>query len=325
MVAGLGGIAVIFIIFVGTSLFQAKYYLETFLEEAPQNGIPVGYEKVITQKYFPHMVLKIKKLGIDGWHDMEGDAPETFISYSLFHPHTLVIRMPVVELQYFQYNITLSDLEVILDPFSYENGEVHISFQKASLAEKDKVIGIFEKGKFSSYSQVVEARNDQGIYKIPSLLLKGEGKEIHLKQEVLDLGRSIKDISIRATIQESISLLPKGNMSLLDCLKQWREKGGAVDLEKLSLAWGPLLGRIEGTFALDIDLFPEGSFTFHVKGISHFLRSLVKNKKMPPDQRIIIQMALGLLEAGTHNNFIIPVTLQNKKIRAGDFLEIPLK
>ena len=325
LLGGLGGIVVIFIIFVGTAIFQAKYYLETFLEEAPQNGIPIGYGKVVTQKYFPQMVLKIKKLGVDGWYDIEGEAQESTISYSLFHPHTLTIRMPTLELKYLHHTIALNDLEITLDPFSYGDGEINISFQKASLMEEETLKGSLEKGHFSLHPKVIEASNDKGTYKIPSLVLKGEGKEVHLNKDVLELGQTIKDIAVRATIQESLSLLPKGNMSLQDCLKLWREQGGAVDIEKLSFTWGSLLGGVEGTFALDMDLFPEGAFTFHVKGISVFLRNLVKNKKMPPDQRVIVQMALGLLEASTHNNFILPVTLQNKKIRAGDFLEISLK
>lgn len=321
---GLGGIGIGILIFLGTSLFQAKNSLESFLEESPQKGIPLVYEKVEIHSFFPSLCLKIKKLGIDGWYGIEGDTQEVFVKYSLLDSHKLIIEAPLAVVKYLDYDVSLSNLKIHIDPFAYTTAEAKISFEHASLKEKESVKGTLEKGILSFSPQIIETHNDQGIYKIPSLQVELVGQEIRLGVDVEALGGEIKNISLKGLIQESSSLLKENAISFWENLEEWRKNGGVIDLEKVSFRWGPIEGEMEGALALDSAFYPEGAFTVRLTGIPTFLRDLVKSKKIPPEQQVVMQMALGFLDASSHD-FVLPVTIQNKRVNIGNFMKISLE
>jgi len=103
-------------------------------------------------------------------------------------------------------------------------------------------------------------------------------------------------------------------------IKAWREAGGAVNLNALSLQWGQLGLSGNGTVALDKDMQPEGAFTAHLTGYEQAIDSLAAAGWIKLSAASIAKLALGIAShPGPDGKLSVdtPLTIQNRRISAG--------
>jgi len=103
-------------------------------------------------------------------------------------------------------------------------------------------------------------------------------------------------------------------------LKAWREAGGTVNLNALSLQWGQLGLSGNGTLALDKDMQPEGAFTAHLTGYEQAIDSLAAAGWIKLSAASIAKLALGIAShPGPDGKLSVdtPLTIQNRRISAG--------
>jgi hypothetical protein len=103
-------------------------------------------------------------------------------------------------------------------------------------------------------------------------------------------------------------------------LKAWREAGGSVNVNALSLQWGQLAFSGNGTLALDKDMQPEGAFTAHLSGFEQALDSLAAAGWMKLSAASLAKLALGIAShPGPDGKPSVdtPLTIQNHRISAG--------
>jgi hypothetical protein len=75
----------------------------------------------------------------------------------------------------------------------------------------------------------------------------------------------------------------------------WRESGGTLELDHLSLRWGTLAITGSGTVALDAELQPEGAFSGTVEGYNELIAALVEAGHMRRGESQLARLALGFL------------------------------
>ena len=104
-------------------------------------------------------------------------------------------------------------------------------------------------------------------------------------------------------------------------LRAWAEGGGILDFKTLSLDWGPLTLRGEGSITLDEQDRPLGSFTFLVKGLPQTLEQLSRRGLIDSGAAFAIQaMALAVSETDPEDGrrrVTLPVTLQDGWLSLG--------
>jgi hypothetical protein len=103
-------------------------------------------------------------------------------------------------------------------------------------------------------------------------------------------------------------------------LKAWREAGGSVNVNTLSLQWGQLAVSGNGTLALDKEMQPEGAFTAHLSGFEQALDSLAAAGWIKLSAASIAKLALGIAShPGPDGKPSVdtPLTIQNRHISAG--------
>lgn len=103
-------------------------------------------------------------------------------------------------------------------------------------------------------------------------------------------------------------------------IKAWREAGGTVNLNTLSLQWGQLSLSADGTLALDKEMQPEGAFTTHMTGYEQAIDSLAAAGWLKLGSASIAKLALGIAShPGPDGKPSVntPLTIQNRRISAG--------
>lgn len=145
---------------------------------------------------------------------------------------------------------------------------------------------------------------------------------------------SLKLTSVSAQVLEGNPLGAKIDQALLHAqllgkppaewddagIKAWREAGGTVNLNALSLQWGQLALSGNGTLALDKEMQPEGAFTTHLTGYEQAIDSLATAGWIKPSAASIAKLALGVAShPGPDGKPSVdtPITIQNRRISAG--------
>jgi hypothetical protein len=103
-------------------------------------------------------------------------------------------------------------------------------------------------------------------------------------------------------------------------IKGWRDAGGTVNLNALTLQWGQLTLSGNGTLALDKEMQPEGAFTAHLTGYEQAIDSLAAAGWMKLSAASIAKLALGIAShPGPDGKPSVdtPLTIQNRRISAG--------
>ena len=79
----------------------------------------------------------------------------------------------------------------------------------------------------------------------------------------------------------------------------WSESGGTIDIDSLTLDWGPLRVAGQGTLAFDRDLQPIGAISAAVEGVNPTMDSLATAGMVRPGDAAMAKMALTLLARRT--------------------------
>ncbi len=136
---------------------------------------------------------------------------------------------------------------------------------------------------------------------------------------VSPLGQDIRDLRLVARL---LGELPRGaGVSLTEALQIWRDNGGTIEVEKLSLGHGPLNVSGDGTLALDRDLQPVGAFTARVQGFFDSIDALARQGVIDARQAISAKLILGVLSrrpaGGGPATLNLAITVQQQNLYAG--------
>jgi hypothetical protein len=127
--------------------------------------------------------------------------------------------------------------------------------------------------------------------------------------EASPLGDIVTDLAFAGGVQGQIPPPP-----WLEALRFWRDIGGTVEIRKLHLAWGGVLGDASGTLALDQAMQPLGAFSAEISGYGAILDALVEVGQIKPDAARYMRIGLDLLaQSDANGNKVLkaPVTIQN--------------
>ena len=75
----------------------------------------------------------------------------------------------------------------------------------------------------------------------------------------------------------------------------WRDNGGTLEVDNLSLHWGNIAASGSGTLALDSEMQPTGSFSGSVEGYDELMKALVAGGQLRASDARMAQLALSFL------------------------------
>ena len=128
----------------------------------------------------------------------------------------------------------------------------------------------------------------------------------------LPLGRGVAKLRLAAYVAGPLQLQRDR-----DVLVRWRDDGGTLELTRLSLEYGPLLVDGDGTFALDDDLQPIGTFVARAEGLMETLDALRLRNMIGIRQAMAVKlmlMALAYQPAGGPPRLEASLTLQDREV-----------
>lgn len=91
------------------------------------------------------------------------------------------------------------------------------------------------------------------------------------------LGTSIEEGSLRANLSGPLTPGPAPQV-----LRYWRQNGGTLDLQRLTLTWGPVALEAAGKLSLDDLLRPVGTLNLQVAGFPALLEGLAALGRLEP-------------------------------------------
>lgn len=99
----------------------------------------------------------------------------------------------------------------------------------------------------------------------------------------------------------------------------WRDDGGTIEVARADLRWDRIEAAASGTFAIDAQARPLGSFTAQLKGHDRIVDALATLGYVSPSNAKSVKQALWLLEAATSDGdgLTVPLTLQDGKAYLG--------
>lgn len=139
----------------------------------------------------------------------------------------------------------------------------------------------------------------------------------------LPLGPDWERLEISAGLVGEIS-----DGSAEDALGRWRDDGGVIQVQRLSLAYGPLSMTAEGTIALDGALQPVGSLTARMEGFFETVDALRTRGLIKVGDAITAKMVLGVMtrrSASGRASLTLPLSVQDRRLFVGPLplAEIP--
>lgn len=104
------------------------------------------------------------------------------------------------------------------------------------------------------------------------------------------LGNPLVELAAAITVRGKVpTTKPK------EAATAWRDNGGTADVDHVALRWSGLSVSGSGTFALDRDLQPEGSFSLAIENYPALLQALVDEGRLSKTEAGIADLALMLL------------------------------
>ena len=123
----------------------------------------------------------------------------------------------------------------------------------------------------------------------------------------------------RATLDLSFKG-PLRGATLNEAVTRWRDDGGVVDINHLTVLWSVFDGDGEGTLALDEQNRPLGAFTARWRGYGVALDALTRAGFLQPREAAFAKIALNLLARqrsnGPDGEAQVPLTAQDGKLFA---------
>ena len=129
------------------------------------------------------------------------------------------------------------------------------------------------------------------------------------------LGPAIQDALVHLRLMGPVPDAPDAQG-----IAAWREKGGSIEAEKVTILWGPLNLAGSGTLALDAQMQPEAAFTVHATGYDKAVDAFAKAGWIKPEAASIANLALGVgAKAGPDGpqSAEVPLTVQKRQIFLG--------
>ena len=135
------------------------------------------------------------------------------------------------------------------------------------------------------------------------------------------LGPTIAHLAVDGAVDGPI---PRG-IDLATRLAGWRDGGGTLPVQTMSLQWGPLALSGSATLALDEELQPMGAATVRMAGWGEALDALVRAHVVPSRTALAAKAVLSLLarkpQEGGPDEVEVPLTDQERTLSFG---RIPL-
>lgn len=134
------------------------------------------------------------------------------------------------------------------------------------------------------------------------------------------LGRHLSSISLEGSLSGLPALQP-GAPSPQALAAAWQKAGGALDLKRLAMGWGPLGLSLAGSARLDDGLQPAMAATARIVGYAGTLQALARGGVISADAAGAAAAVLGLLahapEGGGPSEVVVPVRLQAGQLSIG--------
>ena len=150
----------------------------------------------------------------------------------------------------------------------------------------------------------------------PHTRLEGTIADLTLMQAPPPFPATIDRLAYAADL---IGTLPPGEPAAV--LATWRDGGGLLQVTNLTMIWGPLDVRADGTVSLDALLRPQGAFAARIAGLPEMLDALVARGVMQPGAAAALRIAVLTLSEGRDERgrliVRLPVTLQDGTVFLG--------
>jgi hypothetical protein len=115
--------------------------------------------------------------------------------------------------------------------------------------------------------------------------------------------------------------LPPG--PLAKSVDAWRDDGGTIEINRLTLLWGPLDLDGSGTLALDPANRLLGAFTARLRGYAETMDAFASAGLVRPRDAAGVKIALNLFarqgQNGKPNELVVPLTAQDGRLAVGGF------
>lgn len=130
------------------------------------------------------------------------------------------------------------------------------------------------------------------------------------------LDRRVTAATVRGRLQGEV---PPGD--LVPALGAWRDDGGTVEIDRLTLDWRPLSLTAEGTLALDAEMQPMMAMTASIRGFLELVDALTRQGMVKAKDAQTAKLVLGLMAKappeGGPPALQVPVTVQEGKLSVG--------
>jgi hypothetical protein len=99
-------------------------------------------------------------------------------------------------------------------------------------------------------------------------------------------------------------------------LSAWRDAGGAIDLDSVTLAWGPLKLTGNGSLSLDESLRPLAAASTEIQGAPEALQALAEAGLMKTNDAQLAALGMALLADG-EGRVKLPLTAEDGELSSG--------
>ncbi len=146
--------------------------------------------------------------------------------------------------------------------------------------------------------------------------------DVHLPPGHWALGNRLSSFVAAGQAGGALAVPPAdGVRGTVGWLRDWRDHGGKLNLERTALGWGPLGLSGSGDVALDADLQPDAEAKLTVLGYNEAITAMAEAGYMAPGPALAAQFALGLLAkpsaAGARPRIDVSASLHGGKLTVG--------
>lgn len=121
------------------------------------------------------------------------------------------------------------------------------------------------------------------------------------------LGENLESIDLESTLTGDIH-----GDTLSHKARNWYEEDGVLDVNNISLGWGPISFSGNGSIVLDESLQPLAAFSLRILNLNEGIDAMVEAKKMEKRMSYLLKAAAGLLKDSEAHK--VSLSVQNKTL-----------